>query len=48
MLGSREGMWRQGLRQPISCRISPQEAEVSGKGEVQEVSSFPSLVLPAF
>lgn len=30
-LGSREGMWHQGLRQPIICRISPLEAGASGK-----------------
>uniref|UniRef100_A0A8C3UQT2 Pleckstrin and Sec7 domain containing n=1 Tax=Catharus ustulatus TaxID=91951 RepID=A0A8C3UQT2_CATUS len=32
-----------GLRQPIICRISLQEAGVSDKGEIQEVSSSPSL-----
>lgn len=47
-LGSREGMWNQGLRQPIICRISPQEAGGFGKGEIQEVSSSPSLMLPTF
>lgn len=37
-----------GLRQPIICGISLQEAGVSDKGEIQEVSSSPSLVLPTF
>lgn len=40
-LGSRESMGYQGLRQPIICRVSLQEAGLSGKGEGQEVSSFP-------